>query len=294
MAEFLVPPFERIALLGVGMIGGSVAAACRAAGLARHVVGYTPGHDAREALSLGLLDSAAASVGQAVAGADLIVLAAPISAQPALFSALVPHLHPDALLTDCASTKFSTVMAAQARLQGALDRYVPAHPIAGSERNGPSAARADLFRGALAILCPQPCNSAQTVARVRGFWAGLGARVVELDADRHDRVFAEVSHWPHAVVFALCAAIANGDCADDALCFAGAGLRDTSRIGASSPQLWADILLDNRAPVLACAQAFEVEMAAMLAALRAGDRAALTACFETGSRWRRALDSDGS
>ncbi|MBK8766174.1 MAG: prephenate dehydrogenase [Burkholderiaceae bacterium] len=126
-------------------------------------------------------------------------------------------------------------------------------------------------------------------ARIRACWAAPGPRVVELDPPVHDRVFAEVSHWPHAVVFAMCSAIANGRFADDALRFAGAGLRDSSRIGASSPQLWADILLDNREPVLDCARAFEAELAALLAALRAGDRTALAACFEPGSRWRQAL-----
>ena len=283
------PAFRRVALLGVGLIGGSVAAACRIAGCAAHVVGYTPGSDAADARALGLLDSVASSVEQAVAGADLVVLAAPVSAQQALFTELTPHLGADALVTDCASTKSSAVLAARAALGPALARYVPAHPIAGSERHGPAAARADLFKGALVVVCPQPQNTLSAVQRISDFWRALGGRVVELDAARHDRVFAEVSHWPHAVAFAMCAAIANGDCAEDALRFAGAGLRDTSRIGASSPLLWADILLDNREPVLACAEAFEAEMAALLAALRAGDRQALAACFEPGSRWRRAL-----
>ncbi len=282
-------PMRRIALLGVGMIGGSVAAACRARGLAAEVVGYTPGPDAAQAVTLGWLDGACPSVSQAVRGADLVVLAAPISAQPALFGELAPHLEPQALVTDCASTKSSTVAAARAQLGALMSRYVPAHPIAGSERHGPGASRPDLFQGALAIVCPQPENTVGAVARVRAFWDELGARVVELDASRHDRIFAEVSHWPHAVAFAMCAAIANGDCAEDALRFAGAGLRDTSRIGASSPQLWADILLDNRGAVLECAQAFERELGAVRRALEAGDRQALAACFEPGSRWRQAL-----
>lgn len=289
MTRLAVPIFERVAVLGVGLIGGSVAAACRARGAVARVTGYTPLYDARDALALGLIDAAAGSVAEAVREADLIVLAAPISAQPGLFSDIVPHLRADALITDCASTKASTVAAARERLGTAFARYVPAHPIAGSERHGPQSARAELFTGAMVIVCPQPENEPGHVARIREFWAALGSRVVELDATRHDRVFAEVSHWPHAVVFAMCSAIANGEFAEDALRFAGAGLRDSSRIGASSAQLWADILLDNREPVLACARAFEAELAALLSALRAGDRAALAACFEPGSRWRQAL-----
>jgi prephenate dehydrogenase len=289
VTRLATPVFDRVALLGVGMIGGSVAAACRVRGATGRITGYTPQSDAREALELGLIDAAAGSVAEAVRDADLVILAAPISAQPALFTDLLPHLRADALITDCASTKASTVAAARERLGPAFARYVPSHPIAGSERHGPQAARADLFNGAMVIVCPQPENSVGSVARIRDLWSALGARVVELDAPRHDRVFAEVSHWPHAVVFAMCSAIANGGFSEDALRFAGAGLRDSSRIGASSPQLWADILLDNREPVLECARAFEVELAALLAALKAGDRVALAACFEPGSRWRQAL-----
>lgn len=281
--------FGRLAVLGVGLIGGSVAAAAREAGCVTGITGYAPGDDAREALALGLIDRVAESPAQAVADADLVVLAAPIGAQPALFAAIAPHLPVGALLTDCASTKLSTTQAARAALGGAFARYVPAHPIAGSEKHGPRAARPGLFRHAAAIVCPQPENPPEVVARIEAFWAALGARVSALDPARHDRIFAEVSHWPHALVFALCGAIARGDFAADALRMAGGGLRDTTRIGASSAQLWADILLDNREPVLACADAFQAELATVLAALRDGDRDALAARFEVASAWRSRL-----
>jgi prephenate dehydrogenase len=281
--------FGRLALLGVGLIGGSVAAAAREAGCAAHVTGYAPGGDAREALALGMLDSVADTPAQAVAGADLIVLAAPIGALPALFAEIAPHLAPHALLTDCASTKLSTVAAARVALGPAFARYLPAHPIAGSEKHGPRAARPGLFRNAVTIVCPQPGNTTEALERVPAFWAALGARVSALDADRHDRIFAEVSHWPHAMVFALCGAIARGPWAEDALRMAGGGLRDTTRIGASSAALWADILLDNREPVLERAAAFEAELAAILAALRAGDRDALVERFTLASAWRGQL-----
>ncbi len=281
--------FGRLAVLGVGLIGGSVAAAAREAGCVSVVTGYALGDDAREALALGLIDRVADSPAQAVADADLVVLAAPIGAQPALFAAIARHLPPGALLTDCASTKLSTTEAARAALGAAFARYVPAHPIAGSEKHGPQAARVGLFRNAVAIVCPQPENPPEVVASIRRFWTALGARVSALDPARHDRIFAEVSHWPHALVFALCGAIARGDFAADALRMAGGGLRDTTRIGASSAQLWADILLDNREPVLACAAAFEAELAAVLAALRAGDRETLAERFALASDWRARL-----
>jgi prephenate dehydrogenase len=289
MAAAREPAFRRVALLGVGLIGGSVAAAARASGCADHVAGHATGDDAAQALALGLIDSACASVAEAVRGADLVVLAAPVPALPGLFQALAPHLDTAALITDCASTKTSTVAAAREALGPAFSRFVPAHPIAGSERHGPAAARADLFQRAVAVVCPHAGNSAAAVASISGFWRAIGARVVELDPARHDRVFAEVSHWPHALVFALCAAIARGECPDDALRMAGAGLRDTTRIGASSPALWADILLDNREPVLRSAAAFQTELEALLADLRDGNRDALIARFDAASAWRRAL-----
>lgn len=285
---------RRAAVLGVGLIGGSVAAGLRARGLAAEVVGYSPDEDARKASALGLLDRAAGSAREAVDGADLVVLAAPIPALAALFAEIRDHLAPDAVLTDCASTKGSTLAAARQALGSAFPRFVAAHPIAGGERHGPEAARAGLFDGCVAVICPDPETAPEALATVRSLWQGLGARVATMQAPEHDALFAEVSHWPHAVAFALCGAIGAGPRSEAALRFAGAGLRDTTRIGASSASLWADILLDNRGAVLACADAFERELAAIRAALAAGDRAALASRLEAASSWRRRLAAPGS
>lgn len=278
-----------VAVIGVGMVGGSVAAALKAGGRCAEVIGFSPEPDGSRALELGLIDRLASSVADAVAGADRIVLAAPIPAMPQVLRELRPVLRPDALITDCASAKSSVIAAADRELGDAFDRFLPGHPIAGSERNGPDAARAELFRDRRWLFCParpvqtQWCESWREVLQV------TGARFSEIDPALHDRVFAEVSHWPHALVFALCGAIARGEFASDALRMAGGGLRDTTRIGASSPELWAEILLDNRDAVLACAAAFESELAAVLAALREGDHAALAARFEVASAWRARL-----
>lgn len=285
---------RRAAVLGVGLIGGSVAAGLRQRRLAAEVVGYSPGDDARRALELGLVDVAADDVATAVEGADLVVLAAPIPALRGLLEALRERLAHDAVVTDCASTKRSVIAAARATLGEAFPRFVAAHPIAGGERHGPDAARADLFDGCLAVVCAHPESSPDAVERVHAVWAALGARVAPMDAVEHDELFAEVSHWPHAVAFALCAAIAHGPQAAAAQRFAGAGLRDTTRIGASSAPLWADILIDNREAVLRCAEAFQDELRAITQALSAGDRAALVDRFEAASRWRRRLVSPGS
>lgn len=287
------PRLRRVAILGVGLIGGSVAAGIRARGLADEVVGQGPGPDAQRALALGLIDRVVDDPGDAVAAADLVVLAAPVPVLPGLLQRLAPCLPQDAVVTDCGSTKRSVIAAAAAALGPAFPRFVAGHPIAGGERHGPEAARADLFVDRLAILCPDPATSTDALARVRRLWTGLGARLADMAADEHDALFAEVSHWPHAVAFALCGAIAAGPRAEAAQTFAGAGLRDTTRIGASSAALWADILIDNRDAVLACAQAFERELQAIAAALAAGDRAQLLAHFEAASQWRRGLPQPG-
>ena len=281
--------FQRVAVLGVGLIGGSVAAAARARRVASELVGYSPGGDAQRAQALGLVDSAAPDAASAARGADLIVLAAPIPAIPGLLAQIAEALGPHSLVTDTASTKRSVVAAARAALGPAFARFVPAHPIAGAETHGPESARATLFEGCAALLCPEPETDPRAQERVAQFWSGLGARVAQMEAGRHDRLFGEISHWPHAAVFTLCAAIAQGSQAEEALRFAGAGLRDTTRIGASSAPLWADIVLDNREAVLECAQAFERELHEMIAALRRGDRQALLERFEVASRWRERL-----
>lgn len=285
----LAPAFRRVAILGVGLIGGSFAATVRARGLAHTVVGYTPDDHARIARDLGHLDEASSSVVQAVDGADLVVLATPIPVLPGVLARLREALAADAVVTDCASTKQSVIEAARVVLGPAFPRFVPGHPIAGSERHGPDAARADLFDGCVAVLCRLSETDPAAFERVRALWAAMGARPTELDPARHDAVFAEVSHWPHAVAFALCGAIAGGPNADDALRFAGAGLRDTTRIGASSPDLWADILLDNRDAVLECARAFQTELGRVLAAIEQGDRSRLRDHLDAASRWRASL-----
>jgi prephenate dehydrogenase len=285
----VAPLFQRVAVLGVGLIGGSVAAAARASGVAAELVGYAPGGDAHHAQALGLIDTVAPDPASAAQGSDLVVIAAPIPALSGLLGEIAARLAPHALVTDTASTKRSVIEAARAAMGPAFARFVAAHPIAGAETHGPAAARAELFEGCVALLCPEPETDPLALERVAQFWSALGARVAQMGAGRHDRLFAEVSHWPHAAVFALCGAIASGPQAEEALRFAGAGLRDTTRIGASSAALWADILLDNREAVLDCAQAFERELRAMIDALRGEDRQALIERFETASRWRRRL-----
>lgn len=300
--------FSRAAILGVGMIGGSFAAALRERDLADVIVGYgpsqppvadvaAPAHDDRPltgddlavARDLRLIDHACRSVDEAVEGADLVVLAAPIPVLPELLRQVAGRLSPSALITDCASTKLTVLAAARASLGPQAARFVAAHPIAGSERSGPRAARADLFDGCKVMLCAQQWTAQDALIQATALWAALGAEVVPVDAHEHDRLYAELSHWPHVVAFALSAMVAEGEFAEAALRLSGAGLRDTTRIGASSPSLWADILLDNRAYVLDSAERFQRELDRLRAALMASDRDELVRALQIASQWRQRL-----
>jgi len=283
------PSVQRLAILGVGLIGASLAAALKRAGAVAQVAGYSPNDDARVARALGHLDVACDSVAEAVAGASFVVLAAPVTAMPELFAQLRDALEPQAIVTDCGSTKRSVIDAARRALGEAFLRYVPGHPIAGSEHSGPQAADPDLFRDRRWLLCPVDTTPQQHCEAVKRLLETVGAQVSTLDPVLHDRVFAEVSHWPHAVAFGLSAAIAGGDLAEQALEFSGAGLRDTTRVGASSPAMWADILLDNRDACLASAARYRATNEAIVAALEARDREALVSVFSAASRWRNRL-----
>ncbi len=277
------PALGRVALLGTGLIGGSFAAGLKRHRLCLEVVGYSTG-DAAQAQSLGLVDQIAASPEAAVAGCDTVVLAAPVSANCELLQQIAPSLRAGVLVTDVSSVKMPVVRAARERLGKHLASFVPSHPIAGSERSGPEAADAALFEGRTVVLSPLPESDTGAVAVLAAVWERLGARVMRMDPDEHDRIYAQVSHWPHAIAFALASAVAR-EAVPPAL--VGPGLADLTRTAASSPALWADILLSNAGPALAAAARFGEETKAIESALRRGDRAALVALLENGARWRR-------
>jgi prephenate dehydrogenase len=279
----------RIAILGVGLIGGSLAAALRARAVDASIAGFAPGGDAARACEIGLVDEAFTDPVAAVQGADWVVLAAPVPAMGSLMQTIAPALGPSTRITDCGSTKRSVVEAARAALGPAFARYVAGHPIAGSERSGPDAANPDLFRGKRWVLCPVDALQREHCGALRELLEPTGAVISEMSPDAHDRLFAEVSHWPHAVAFALGAAIGRGELADRAIEFSGGGLRDTSRVAASSPELWAGILLDNADAVLESAERYQAELARIVAAIERRDRASLIESLETASRWRRRL-----
>lgn len=284
------PAFSPLALLGTGYIGGSVALAARAAGIAGHVVGFDV--DARAAAAAqarGVVDRTAASPEEAVAGAALVVLAAPVASLAPLAARVAPALAPAALVIDVGSVKAPVARALDAVVPGG--RFVGCHPMAGTEASGPEAADPDLFRGRVCFVCPSAATPAATAAAT-AFWEALGAHVVRLDPEPHDAVMAAVSHLPHVAAFALAASLAGALPELEASGPAAApttSLRDTSRIAASSPPVWRDILLMNRAPLLPLVRALEGRVAELRAALESGDADALERLLATGRDARRRL-----
>jgi cyclohexadieny/prephenate dehydrogenase len=235
--------FERIAVLGLGLLGGSVAGAARARGVAKRVVGVSRGRDtAAAAVAAGLADEATAELAAGVAGAELVVLCTPVFAMAETLRRAAPHLAPGALVTDVGSVKRPLVETLPGLLPPGV-HYVGAHPMAGSHHTGLRHARADLFEGAACVLTPTAATPPGALARVGGFWAALGARVFERDPAVHDAEVAWVSHLPHAVAFAYAASLVSAPAAAFAL--KGGGFRDFTRIAASDPELWADILATN-------------------------------------------------
>lgn len=290
--------FQRLALIGCGLMGGSFALALRKAGLVEHVAGFSASEGTRQkALQLGAIDSACASAAQAVEGADLVLVAVPVRATEATLRAMDPVLSPDALVMDVGSTKGDVVQAARAALQRNLACFVPAHPIAGKEVAGIEHADASLYRDRQVILTPLPETPAPRVLMAHQLWQALGSRVLELSPAAHDASFAAVSHLPHLTAFALVNAVARQPHGAQHLSMAGPGFRDFSRIAASDPQVWRDILLANRDEVLHQCTLLRETLHELESAMKSGDadrlQALITEASETRSRWRLGgADSD--
>jgi len=272
--------FRKLAVFGVGLIGGSFAAALKQAGRVDRVVGVGRSRaNLDRALELGVIDEIGSSAQAAAADADLIFLAVPVQQTPTVLEALAPHIEPQAVLTDGGSTKRDVIEAARQRLGDRLARFVPAHPIAGAELSGVEAATSELFRKRSVVITPLPETDAQARGRIEAAWAACGAHLVEMTPQRHDEVLAAVSHLPHALAFALVHMIARRSDATELFSFAGAGFRDFTRIASSSPEMWRDILIANRDVVLAELDDYRGRLAELAQHLQAGDADALEKLF---------------
>jgi prephenate dehydrogenase len=281
--------FTKVVIVGVGLIGGSFALGLKAAGAVEHVVGLGRSAQAlARARELGIIDAVAASPQEAMRGADLVLLAAPVAQTGAILASLLPYLEPQTIVTDAGSTKSDVVAAARAALGARVEQFVPGHPIAGRESNGPDAAIPDLYRGKKAVLAPLPENSPEAVERVAAAWRACGAVIHVLTPQEHDKVFAAVSHLPHLLAYALVDDIANKPHADLLFQYAASGFRDFTRIAASSPEMWRDISLANRDALLGELDAYLAQLTTLRARLAANDGAALEATYANAQRARRA------
>jgi prephenate dehydrogenase len=238
--------FERVAVVGVGLIGGSFSLALKEKQLCRHVVGTGRGAaNLAVAIERGVIDSSVADAAAAVAGADLVLVAAPVAQFENIFLAIGPHLKPQCLLMDAGSTKRDVVAAARKALGGRIGQFVPAHPIAGAEKSGAAAASAGLFRGRRVVLTPLKENKEKDVQAVADLWTAAGARVSRMTPDEHDGVFAAVSHLPHLLAYALVSDISARADAAQLFGYAAGGFRDFTRIASSHPEMWRDICMAN-------------------------------------------------
>lgn len=280
---------EHLAIIGVGLIGGSVARSLRAAGYVGRITGI--GRDAahlERGRALGVVDDWTTEIGAGVADADAVLVSVPMGAYDAVFPALAGALPAHAVLTDAGSTKQHAIDAARRHLgDDELARFVPAHPIAGTEHSGVEASLAGLFQDRLCVLTPMPDSIPETVGAVRAMWRATGADVLTMTAAEHDDFLAAVSHLPHLLAFALVDAVRKmGDEAHDPFRFAAGGFRDFTRIASSSPVMWRDIVLANRRALLAKLDALEAELTDLRRAIEAGDGQGLLDVFEAAKSAR--------
>ncbi|MDD5297339.1 MAG: prephenate dehydrogenase/arogenate dehydrogenase family protein [Rhodocyclaceae bacterium] len=281
--------FNKVVICGVGLIGGSFARALREAGVVGEVVGVGRSAETlKAAVELGVIDSHTSDWKEALADADLVLLATPVGQMETLLSAMLPFLPARTLITDGGSTKQNVVEAARRALGDRIGQFVPGHPIAGGEKSGVAVSDANLYRGRRVVLTPLAENTPESVETVRRAWRHCGALVSELTPEEHDRVFAAVSHLPHLLAFALVHELTQRDNAQLLFGFAASGFRDFTRIANSHPEMWRDICIANQPALLSEMDAYMAELQRMRDLLAAGDAQGLEEAF---SRARNARTS---
>ena len=270
-----------MAIVGVGLIGGSIGRALRDGSAATEIIGYgrNPVHLSR-AVELGLVDDWSTVLSDAVAGAEVVIVATPVGAMPGLFSRLVDLVSPTCIVTDAGSVKKKVVDAARASFGRSVARFVPGHPIAGLEQSGVEAATGDLFRGHKVILTPTPDTDPKAVAQIDSLWRTTGAQLMDMSPERHDRLLALTSHLPHMLAYALVNLLAD-QAQDEGECFdlAAGGFYDISRIASSDPVMWRDICLHNADEVLARIGEYQDMMARLAALVKVKDAEGLEQMF---------------
>ncbi len=285
------PMFDKIALIGIGLIGGSIALEARKRGLARTIVAATRSAEtAATANRLKLTDHCGTDIAAAVKDADLVIVCTPVGACGPAARAMAPALKPGAIVSDVGSVK-QTVIADMAPHLPKNVHFVPAHPVAGTEHSGPEAAIYDLFQGRWCILTPLPDSDAKAVGRLQAFWEALGSNVNRLDPANHDRVLAITSHLPHLIAYTIVGTADDlgGHLNSEVLKYSAGGFRDFTRIAASDPTMWRDVFMNNREAVLEVLQRFQEDLFYLQRAIRWGEGDKLFDLFTRTREIRRAL-----
>ena len=279
--------FEQLGLIGCGLMGGSFALALKRAGLVKRVVGYSKSPSTTErARQMGVIDVEAPSALLAVSGADIVLLAVPVSATEATFKAIRHLVNANTLIMDVGSTKRDVVDAARRVLRDHVGCFVPAHPIAGKEVSGVENADVNLYAGKQVILTPIERTFTVQLQKAVDVWTALGCNVVKMSPQSHDAAYAAVSHLPHLIAFALISGISGQAHGKDYLSLAGPGFRDFSRIAASDPKMWRDILIANREELLEQSKIFQASLHSLEKLIASGDGDALEARIDQASSTR--------
>jgi prephenate dehydrogenase len=279
-----------LAIIGVGLIGGSLARDLRALGLVREIIGYGRSlGNLQLAVELGVIDRVAVNARDAVMGADLIVIAVPVGSIGAVLQEIAPAIGEAAVVTDVGSVKQSVIGAARSALGARFASFVPGHPIAGTENSGVGASLEGLFRGRRVILTPTPQTDTGAAAHVHGLWQAVGAQVISMDPLEHDRILAASSHLPHMVAYALMDMLVRMDEHREIFEYSAGGLHDTTRVAGSDGVMWRDIVLANREALLAVLRQYHDDVGEMIDAIERGDGQWLLETFQRARRGREML-----
>ena len=279
---------DRLTIIGVGLIGGSLARVLKRESACAHIVGYGRNEEnLKKAIELGVIDSYETDVKSAVSGADVVLLATPLTTVETLLTEMSSSLKEDVVLTDVGSAKGSVVVAAQNTLGKHVNNFVPGHPIAGTEKSGVEASFAELFENHLVILTPLETTNIHALSLITQMWETTGADVVNLNVEHHDEVLAATSHLPHMLAYALVDCLAGMQGRDEIFQFAAGGFADFSRIASSNPQMWHDVCVSNRTALLKVLDSFNCHMEQIRSAIEEGDSETILKIF---SRAKQARD----
>lgn len=281
---------ERLAIIGVGMIGASLALALKQARAVNHVVGCGRNQlNLQKGMDLGVIDSYTASIAEAASSADVVVLATPLGAMKQVFEAIADIVAEHTVITDTGSAKQSVIRVAQAALGDKMSQFVPGHPIAGAENSGVEAGLADLYQNRRVILTPLESTDPEAVARIESMWQACGASIEYLGVEHHDRVLAATSHLPHMLAYGLVNYLSSLNDHDEIFKFAAGGFRDFTRIASSDPVMWRDVCISNGEALLTLIEGYKNELDQVSVAIRDGDQDRLLKLFGKAKSERDSL-----